>query len=91
MNATGIIHIPIEPAENIYLRVQKQTPFLATTYLYNTETNQKMDNLSDITIFNMTKNFYIQRVPKYKYYGIYLDNDYMISYKNSEIAIIKSS
>lgn len=91
MNSSGIIHIPIERADNIYLRVQKQTSTIATSYLYNIETNQKLEPMVDITIYNMTKQFYIQKVPKYNYYGIHLDNDYLVSYKNREIAIIKNN
>ena len=88
MDATGVITTPVEL--DIYLRIQKQTSNIATTYLYNIETNQKTENLSDITIFNITKNSYIRRIPKYNYYGLYLDNNYIISYKNNEIAILQN-
>jgi len=90
MNSCGVIIIPVDPSENIYLRIQQQTHNLATTYLYNIETNQKTENLCDITIFNITKNCYIRRSPSYNYYGLYLDNNYVISYKNQEYAILKN-
>ena len=89
-NREGIILVHLE--NNTYLRIQKQTPAIATAYLYDIDTNQKLEDiLSSITIFNISKQIYIQNFPKYNYYGIYADNDYLISYKNKEIAIIQNN
>jgi hypothetical protein len=89
-NRDGIILVQLE--NNIYIRIQKQTPTIATAYLYNIDTKQKLEDvLSDIAIYNISKGFYIQNFPKYNYYGIYLENDYLVYYKNKEVAIIQNT